>query len=300
LLLFRSRSSTGAFPRGCVVWRGFWTGRSARCLRASAVRSDRSVLKHIRELLLSRVESGVHFEGAGTGSALNLGSLLGLIYDVHGNLPALEAVLEDADGAGVERYLLGGDYTLFGAWPRDTIARLRELDADWIRGNGERWTASPDDAPDQVQAAIARCRELLGDDLVAELAELPETLDRGDTLYCHGSPGSDVASFFPEPADDEGELLDGVEARRLVFGHTHLAFAREARGIELVNPGSVGMPFDGDTRAAWALVRDDGSVEHRRVAYDHQASAAAVRKTLGGDAGDLVARRIEQARFDPE
>jgi hypothetical protein len=105
-----------------------------------------------------------------------------LLYDVHGNLPALEAVLADADSAGAQRYLLGGDYALFGAWPQETVARLRELDADWIRGNGERWTGSPDEAPEQVQLAIVRCRELLGDDLVGELAALPETLDRGDTL----------------------------------------------------------------------------------------------------------------------
>ena len=225
--------------------------------------------------------------------------MLALIYDVHGNLPALEAVLADAEESGAERYLLGGDYALFGAWPKETVARLRELDADWIRGNGERWTATPDDAPDPVRPAIATCRELLGEELVGELAELPETLARDDTLYCHGSPGSDVASFFPEPSDEEAEMLEGVEVARLVFGHTHLAFTRRTDGIELVNPGSVGMPFDGDTRAAYALVQGDGTIELRRVAYDHAASAAAVRETLG-EGGDLVARRIEQARFDPE
>jgi predicted phosphodiesterase len=225
--------------------------------------------------------------------------VLALLYDVHGNLPALEAVLAEADAAGAERYLLGGDYALFGAWPRETVERLRELDADWIRGNGERWTAAPDEAPDQVQSAITTCRERLGEELVGELAELPETLSRGKTLYCHGSPGSDVVSFFPEPTDEEGDLLNGVEARRVVFGHTHLAFKRRAGEIELVNPGSVGMPFDGDPRAAYGLVPDGGKeVELRRVAYDHLASAAAVREKLG-DAGDLVARRIEQSRFDP-
>src|SRR5215213_4230973 len=124
--------------------------------------------------------------------------MLGLVYDVHANLPALEAVVADAQAAGVKRFVLGGDYALFGAWPRETVARLRELDADWIRGNGERWTGSPGDAPDQVRPAVARCRELLGEELVEELAGLPETLARDDTLYCHGSPGSDVASFFPE------------------------------------------------------------------------------------------------------
>jgi diadenosine tetraphosphatase ApaH/serine/threonine PP2A family protein phosphatase len=220
------------------------------------------------------------------------------MYDVHGNLQALDAVLADAEEAGAARYVLGGDYALFGAWPQQTVARLRELEADWIRGNGERWTAAPDEAPDPVQPAIARCRELLGEELVRELAGLPATLTREDTLYCHGSPGSDVVSFFPEPADDEAELLRGVEARRVVFGHTHLAFRRQAGEIELLNPGSVGMPYDGDHRAAYGLVGDGGEVELRRVPYDHAASAAAVRERLG-EAGDLVARRIEQARFDP-
>jgi hypothetical protein len=101
--------------------------------------------------------------------------VLALLYDVHGNLPALEAVLADADAAGAKRFLLGGDYALFGAWPRETVERLRELDADWIRGNGERWTAAPEEAPDAVQGAIARCREMLSDRLVVELAALPES-----------------------------------------------------------------------------------------------------------------------------
>jgi diadenosine tetraphosphatase ApaH/serine/threonine PP2A family protein phosphatase len=109
---------------------------------------------------------------------------------------------------------------------------------------------------------------------------------------------SDMRSFMPEPADDEPELLAGVSARRLVFGHTHLPFRRERGGIELVNPGSVGMPFDGDPRAAYALVHDDGALEHRRLAYDHGASAARVRERFGEGWADVVARRIEQARMD--
>jgi diadenosine tetraphosphatase ApaH/serine/threonine PP2A family protein phosphatase len=224
--------------------------------------------------------------------------VLGLLYDVHGNLPALDAVLEDAGAAGVRRYLLGGDYALFGAWPLETVERLRSLDARWIRGNGERWTAHPGDAPDQVQRPIEICRGLLGAELVAELAALPESLALDGARYCHGSPVSDVRSFLPEPADDEAELLAGVEERRLVFGHTHLQFRRTAaNGVELVNPGSVGMPCDGDHRAAYALVYEDGTLEQRRVAYDHRASAAAARERLG-EAGEQAARRIEQARFD--
>jgi predicted phosphodiesterase len=229
-----------------------------------------------------------------------VGALLALLYDVHGNLPALEAVLADAEAVGVKRFLLGGDYALFGAWPKETVERLRGLDADWIRGNGERWTASPKDAPGPAQGAIAACRELLGGELVEELGGLPETLTREHTLYCHGSPVSDVRSFLPEPADDEAELLLGVEVERLVFGHTHLPFVRKAAGgIELVNPGSVGMPLDGDHRAAYALLRAGGGVEHRRLDYDHERSARAVRERLG-EAGEVAARRIELARFDVE
>jgi diadenosine tetraphosphatase ApaH/serine/threonine PP2A family protein phosphatase len=106
-------------------------------------------------------------------------------------------------------------------------------------------------------------------------------------------------SFMPDPRDDkDAERLMGVEAVRVVFGHTHLAFKREGpAGIELVNPGSVGIPLDGDHRASYAVVREDGNVEHRRVAYDHQASADAIRRVLG-EAGEIPARRIEQARFD--
>lgn len=225
-----------------------------------------------------------------------------LIYDIHGNLPALQAVLGDAVAAGAERWVLGGDYALFGPWPAETVAELRRLpDATWIRGNGERWTAHPPDAPpdDVVQGAIAACREALGATLVAELASLPEQALLDSTRYCHASPVSDVRSFLPEPADDEAELLAGVTEPRLVFGHTHIPFRRSAAtGMELVNPGSVGMPFDRDPRAAYSIVGDDGHLEHRRVSYDHEASAAALRERFAGAAWtETIAGRIVRARF---
>jgi predicted phosphodiesterase len=77
-----------------------------------------------------------------------------------------------------------------------------------------------------------------------------------------------------------------------VFGHTHLAFAREHAGTTLVNPGSVGLPFDGDQRAAWAVVHDDGRLEHRRVAYDVEAAVQALRARFGAaePAASTVAR----------
>jgi diadenosine tetraphosphatase ApaH/serine/threonine PP2A family protein phosphatase len=84
-----------------------------------------------------------------------------------------------------------------------------------------------------------------------------------------------------------------------VFGHTHLQFRRPAEGgvIELVNPGSVGMPFDGDQRAGYALVAPGGEVELRRVRYDHEASAAASRERFPGF-GETIARRISEAAYD--
>lgn len=224
-----------------------------------------------------------------------------MLYDIHGNLPALEAVLADARAAGAQRWLLGGDYSGFGAWPRACVELLRELPhATWIRGNWERWQASPRDAPDVelVQRSIRYACGALGDDLVRELAGLDQCVSLDGALFCHASPQSDMRGFLFEPADDEDELLAGVGVRRLVVGHTHIQFSRTADGqVELVNPGSVGLPFDGDRRAAYALVPDAGPVELRRVEYDVEAAAAAVRERLGAFA-EPTALRIERAAFE--
>jgi predicted phosphodiesterase len=218
-----------------------------------------------------------------------------LLYDIHGNLPALEAVL--ADASDVDEFLLGGDYAVAGAWPKETVERLKELpNATWIRGNADRWLVDRHDAPNTVEGTAAKCAEALGEELVGELFGLPETAAVDGTLYCHASPQNDMQSFLPEPADTDAGLLMGVETRRVVFGHTHIQFARTGPGgIELVNPGSVGMPWDGDRRAAYAVI-DGDRVGHRRVEYDWEASAAAVRERVG----ELPARRIELARFDAD
>jgi diadenosine tetraphosphatase ApaH/serine/threonine PP2A family protein phosphatase len=225
--------------------------------------------------------------------------MLALLFDIHGNLPALEAVLDDARAAGARRYLLGGDYAVFGGWQPETMARLHDLqDATWIRGNVDRWAASHVPEPEPMHSGVLASRELLDAATVAQLGALPESADLGDgTRAWHASPKSDLASFWPEPGDDELELLEGVSDRRLVFGHFHVSFDRiGAHGIELVAPGAVGIPLDGDHRAAWALMDDDGHIERRRVAYDHAASAARVREVAGGAPwGDVVAGRIERA-----
>jgi diadenosine tetraphosphatase ApaH/serine/threonine PP2A family protein phosphatase len=218
--------------------------------------------------------------------------LRALLYDIHGNLPALEAVLADAEGA--DSFLLGGDYATAGAWPRETVERLKELpNATWIRGNADRWLVDRSDAPDPLAGIAERSAEALGEELVSELFGLPESTVIDGTLYCHASPRSDMETFLPDPGDRDAELLLGVEARRVVCGHIHVQFARVGPGgIELVNPGSVGMPWDGDHRAAYAVIDGDG-VERRRVAYDWQTSVAAVRDWVG----ELPARRMELARF---
>ena len=198
--------------------------------------------------------------------------MLALLYDIHGNLIALEAVLADAERRGADRFVLGGDYTLFGAWPRETLDRLEPLPAaEWIRVNGERWTALPREAPELglVRSAVSPCGGELGEERVRALADLPEQLVLDGTRYCHASPPSDVQSFFPEPGEGEEELLAGVSEPRLVFGHTHLAFRRLARTaagvVELVNPGSVGMPYEEKPGAYWALLGPD--VELRRTEF---------------------------------
>ncbi len=228
--------------------------------------------------------------------------MLALLFDIHGNLPALDAVLGDARARGADRWLLGGDYAVFGGWPAETVTRLRGLDgATWIRGNVDRWAATG--APDQepARSGVQTVRDLIDTQTLDWLGELPPSASLGDgTVAWHASPKSDLESFGPEPGDHDEELLAGSADRRLVFGHLHLSFARRGPGgVELVGPGSVGMPLDGDHRAAYALLHDDGRIERLRVAYDWAASAARVRTVAAGAPwGDVIAGRIERAGID--
>jgi predicted phosphodiesterase len=224
-----------------------------------------------------------------------------ILYDIHGNLPALEAVLEDASDVGAERFVLGGDYALFGAHPAETVDRLRALDAVWIRGNTDRWVAGDAaDAPDNalVRDSIAHCREALAE-RGPELGGLPAKAALDGVLFCHASPHSDMESLFPTPRAEDERLLRGTVESTVVFGHTHLQFRRESETALLVNPGSVGMPFDGDRRAAYALWHDD-EIELRRVEYDVDTYVSELRRRLSGALGvavETLARRLEQAAF---
>jgi diadenosine tetraphosphatase ApaH/serine/threonine PP2A family protein phosphatase len=216
--------------------------------------------------------------------------VLAVLYDIHGNLPALEAVLAEVEDAGCDRFLLGGDYGTPSPAPHETLARLRELpDATWIRGNGERWLREPPEIPEVVQV-YAEFEGVLSDEETDWLYGLPERAEVDGILYVHGSPVSDVESFAPQAEDGEERLLGGVRDRTVVFGHSHQQFRRPGpNGTHLVNPGSVGMPLDGDVRAAWATWA--GDFEFRRTEYDVERAAAAFR-SMGGEFAEFAANRI--------
>jgi diadenosine tetraphosphatase ApaH/serine/threonine PP2A family protein phosphatase len=173
--------------------------------------------------------------------------------------------------------------------------------ATWLRGNGERWLVDPPlDVPAEqsqfIFAALASTIAALPHGAVDDLVGLPTLAERPEAFYCHGSPLSDVESFAPEPDDEDERLLAGVKETQVVFGHSHLQFRRPGvNETDLVNPGSVGMPLDGDTRAAWAIRLDDGQLEFRRTPYD---LAPAVERMREYDWGELVAQRLLNGR-DP-
>ena len=216
--------------------------------------------------------------------------MLAVLYDIHGNLPALEAVLADVEDAGADRFLLGGDYGTPSPWPHETLARLRELpEATWIRGNGERWLREQPEISMVIQA-YEEFEGVLADEEVDWLYGLPVEAELEGILYVHGSPVSDVESFAPQPEEGEERMLAGIRDRTIVFGHSHQQFRRPGpHGIDLLNPGSVGMPLDGDVRAAWATW--DGDFAFRRTQYDVERAAAAYR-AMGGELGEFAANRI--------
>jgi predicted phosphodiesterase len=220
--------------------------------------------------------------------------MVAALYDIHGNLPALDEVLKDAETAGADTYLLGGDFGSWSPWPGETIERLRGLpNTTWIRGNGERWLREPPLDRPEVMAAFAGQSSGLGTD-EGWLYSLQAQFELDGVLYVHGSPLSDVESFPPEPGEDDERMLNGVRDKTVVFGHSHQQFRRPGpNGTTLINPGSAGMPLDGDARAAYALRDDGGEFEFRRVEYDVERAAQAWEKT-GDSFGELAAQRIRR------
>jgi diadenosine tetraphosphatase ApaH/serine/threonine PP2A family protein phosphatase len=219
--------------------------------------------------------------------------VLAVLYDIHGNLVALDQVLKDADAAGAGGYLLGGDFGAGSPWALETVQRLRALpDTTWIRGNGERWLREPPLDRPEVAEALAEMDSGLGTE-EGWLYSLQAQVELDGVLYVHGSPRSDVESFPAEPGGDDEQMLNGVHDTTVVFGHSHLQFERPGpNGTTLINPGSAGMPLDGDVRAAYALRHDDGEFEFRRVEYDVERAAKAWEPMPGW--GPMVAQRLRK------
>ncbi len=234
--------------------------------------------------------------------------MIALLYDIHGNDLALEAVIADARAAGADAWLLGGDYCLMGSQPAAVLDRLETLPADtvWLRGNTERWVERPGstDIPlDAIRDAALFVEHAIGVESVRELAALPDLVHDVPfagatmTLFCHASPGSDMVGFTEQECESDGAAAESdFEANTIVCGHTHIQFAREVGVIEIVNPGSVGMPFDGDQRAAYALLAPDGSFDLRRVEYDVERAIAAY-DAIETEWAEIARRRLATARI---
>lgn len=199
---------------------------------------------------------------------------LALLSDVHGNLPALEAVLDDlADDDGVDAVVCAGDVVGYGPWPAACVERVRETCSVVVQGNHDRTVETPAEYSHNEMAM--RGLEYAKAELDAEqrewLAELPPrtTVGRGRIRLAHSHPDPEqlgryvLPRAFPElrPYLDE---YDGI-----VIGHTHVQHRAHVDGKLILNPGSVGQPRDEDPRAAYAVLDvEDASVDLRRVEYD--------------------------------
>ena len=232
------------------------------------------------------------------------------IYDIHANLPALEAVLKDIHEAEVEHIVVGGD-VLPGPMPRETIARLLELDlpVQFIQGNGDREVlarrrgAETGTVPEQFQEVIRWTAQQLHDEDEQFLASWPETLrlripGLGDVLFCHATPRSDTEIFTRlTPEDGLLPVFEGLNVPVVVCGHTHMQFDRTIGKTRVLNAGSVGMPF-GEPGAYWLLLGPN--VQFRHTRYDLAIAAERIRQTRYPQAQDFAERNVLQPPSEEE
>ena len=232
------------------------------------------------------------------------------IFDIHSNLPALEAVLEDIRHAGVDAIVVGGD-VLPGPMPIETIAALLALDipTQLIHGNGDREVLARmrggdfSAVPEQAREALRWVAQQLGPEHEQVLASWPLTLrvdvdGLGEVMFCHATPRNDTDVFTRLTA--EAALLpafDGITSRVVVCGHTHMQFDRMVGGVRVVNAGSVGMPF-GEPGARWLLLGPD--VEMRNTLYDFAKAAERIRATQYPQAESYAAGNVLQPPREAE
>jgi predicted phosphodiesterase len=227
-----------------------------------------------------------------------------IFSDVHGNAAALEAVLADIGARGpFDRILNGGDFAFGGPRPREAVERLIETGYPAVIGNtDEMVAASPEGA---VGAVAAWARTRLTPEQVDWLRALPrlrriEPPGGPPLVLVHATPWSTTDMIDPaSPAATVARAFEQAETRALVYGHIHRAYIREVAGGLIVNAGSVGFPFDGDPRPAWAVLtleRGAWRAEIVRTEYDREGAAQDLLTSDHPDA-ETFARRVRTARL---
>ena len=204
-----------------------------------------------------------------------------VLNDIHGNLPALEAVLSEVEQAGVDTVVCGGD-VVGGPFPADVLDRLLSLsDARFVRGNVDRLVV---EGVGQYGQDWSAERTRLGEARLDAIARWPLTVELeidelGSTLFFHAIPSADEPIFTRiTPDEDVAELIGDVDAGVVVCGHTHMQFDRQlSNGLRVVNAGSVGMPYEGRRGAFWCLLGP--AVELRHTDYDVAKAVASFRET---------------------
>jgi putative phosphoesterase len=200
--------------------------------------------------------------------------LVAALYDIHGNLPALEAVLEEVPTEAT--IVVGGDVAL-GGFPSETLELLRSCGERvlWVRGNCDR-ELTRGEAGFVSEEALEWVRSRLSDEQIAFLHGLPSQIELdiagvGRVLFCHASPRNDVDIFTgTTPEEHVAPLFAGVAADLVVVGHNHVQFERTVKGIRVINAGSVGLPYEDEPGAYWALIGP--RIEHRRTPSEPRAS----------------------------
>lgn len=226
------------------------------------------------------------------------------LYDIHGNLPALEAVLEEIRQLGVDRVFVGGD-VVPGPMVRETMDRLLELEvpADFIAGNCEvavleeiAGRRAPV-VPEAYRPIMRWAAKQLPSEYQRIMSTWPKTVSvevpgLDEVLFCHGTPRDENECFTQlTPEDQLLPLFAGVGAPVVVCGHTHMQFDRMVGRTRVVNAGSVGMPF-GAPGAYWLLLGPD--VQLRRTEYDFGKAAERIRATSYPQAEDFAAHNVLQ------
>jgi putative phosphoesterase len=190
------------------------------------------------------------------------------LYDVHGNLPALRAVLEQVASEEIDEIVFGGDVAA-GPFPRETIELARAVpNTRFVQGNADRYVAEIAEGAREPQGIVDEWIPAQLDTEQLEFLRSHEpTVSLDGVLYCHATPQADEPTFTRiTPKERVRKLLGDVDERTIVCGHTHMQFDRTVYGIRVVNAGSVGFAF-GTPNACWALVVD-GEPQLRETPYD--------------------------------